>query len=212
MSADILSDDVSWTQQSLPADDLSPRFSFILRRDVPLRTTPGRGVTSSAELRHELHLPAFPREEELRVTDEESVEHERDIAAYYRELISVSGIAPLSQAQNYWLRMSFRSSAKASEIDFPYWDRLSDMRPFLNWLADAENASTFWDGDQGWMVQSARIGARLHLREGNLDDSAWRVNLVVHRTVFLARLAAAEARIQAAIRHLKAELGVDPWS
>lgn len=189
-------DDPTWWERSTPANDLTPQFAFRLQefdRPVP--------------------LPSLGARDPLRPTAAEALGQEPALAAYYRDAMQIEGREPRPGAVGYWLQLTFQSAASGAQIGFPWWDRVCETEPFFTWLRSAADGDQFFDADQGWILRAARRGERLHFQHGDLDAPEREfANLWVDRAAFLGRLDAAEADIRRVIAHLKAQLGVDPWS
>ena len=205
-------DDRTWTSRSKAAEDLWPRISFLLSATAYVGDPNSSEQIHSGEYDRPLRLPSLAAREPMAPTVAEALGHEPELAAYYRQVIELTGQAPASGAAGYWLGFCFASEEAGSEIGFPWWDQISDPTPFFDWLRSADDNADFFDGDQGWMLRAARRGDRLFFLHGALETDEEFANLSVGRGTFLGRLDAAESQARTVIAGLKRELGVDPWS
>jgi hypothetical protein len=90
------------------------------------------------------------------------------------------------------LHLEFAAERMADGIDFPWWDRPTDLIAFTDWLRQ-DHAPDFFDADQGWAFDAARRADRLYFRQGDLDTGEVFITLSVDRTDFIARFEAALA-------------------
>lgn len=203
-------DDPTWASRSQAAEDLKPRFSFRLSRTVHVGDSSEQ--IQGGEFDRPLRLPSFTARDPLRPTAAEALGHEPDLAAYYGQVMELTGRGPGPDAVGYWLSLGFVSESAGKEIDFPWWDRISQAAPFFNWLRAAGEDVDFHDADQGWQLRAVRMGERLHFQYSDLDTQEEFANLSVDRGIFLGRLHAAEAEMRTVVAALREQLGVDPWS
>jgi hypothetical protein len=205
-------DDPNWTNRSVAAEDLAPQFSFSLNRTVYVGDPNSSEQFQSGKHDRSLSIPAVGAANPLRPTAAELRGHEKALAAYYREIMTLTGKRPSPGEVGYWLRLDFVSPAIGKEIAFPYWDRVSDAQPFLNWLRKIDAPDEFFDADQGWILRAAHKGRRLHFQYADLDTGEEFANMSVTARTFLHRLQLAEADVRGVILGLTKVLGVDPWS
>ena len=206
-------DDKGWADRSIIAEDLQPRFAFLLQKTVHVGVPTYSAQAPSPADQRPLRLPSFPRRNQLFPTTVEVAGHEPELAAYYRQIMELTGPEPLRREENYWLHTGLTSETAKGEVRFPYWDRLSEVEPFFAWLRTSpDGGADFFDADQGWMLRAARKGERLHLQDSVLDDGEELANLSVDRSQLLTRIDAGEAQAREVIGKLRQELGVDPWS
>lgn len=205
-------DDPTWTSRSQVAEDLKPRFSFLLSRTVYVGDPNSSEQIQSGEFDRPLRLPSFAARDLLRPTAAEALGHEPELAGYYGQLMELTGRGPGPDAVGYWLSLGFVSESAGKEIGFPWWDRISEAAPFFNWLRTAGENANFHDADQGWQLRALRKGERLHFQHSDLDTEEEFANLSVDRGTFLNRLYAAEAETRTVVAALSEQLGVDPWS
>ena len=109
---------------------------------------------------------------------------------------------PETSLRQAWLRWRLVSDATRLEIRFPWWDSLSDMAPFVDWLRTAADGEVFSDCDQGWTLQATRKGERFHLQDGDLDTGEEFANVSVDRRQLLDDLEIKEADIRRVIARL----------
>lgn len=88
------------------------------------------------------------------------------------------------------LHLEFAAEEMAEGIDFPWWDRPTDLIPFTAWLR-GDGRHDFSDADQGWTFDAARRADRLYFRQGDLDTGEVFITLSVDRNDFMARFEAA---------------------
>ncbi|MDO9608903.1 MAG: hypothetical protein Q7J26_10295 [Brevundimonas sp.] len=87
------------------------------------------------------------------------------------------------------LFFEFATARRAEGIDFPWWDRPTDLIAFTDWLR-RDDVPDFFDADQGWTFDAARRADRLYFRQGDLDTGEVFITLSVDRTDFMARFEA----------------------
>ena len=90
------------------------------------------------------------------------------------------------------LHLEFAADSTADGIDFPWWDRPTDLIAFTDWLR-RDDVPDFFDADQGWTFDAARRADRLYFRQGDLDTGEVFITLGLDRTDFMARFEAALA-------------------
>lgn len=88
------------------------------------------------------------------------------------------------------LHLEFTVDSTAEGIDFPWWDRTTDLIPFTAWLR-GDGRHDFSDADQGWTFDAARRADRLYFCQGDLDTGEVFITLSVDRNDFMARFEAA---------------------
>jgi hypothetical protein len=205
-------DDPTWTNCSVAAEDLTPQFSFALSRSVYVGDPNNAEQIHSGTFDRPLRLPSLDARDPLRPTAAEAIGREAELAAYFRQVMTLKGARPRPGDVGYWLQLEFVSAGDGKAIEFPWWDQVSDAGAFFAWLRDKDATDEFFDVDQGWMLRAAQKAGRLHIQHTDFDCGEEFANLSVERAVFLGRLDAAEADIRRVIAALKTELGVDPWS
>jgi hypothetical protein len=204
-------DDPTWTSRSTAAEDLTPRFSFCLSKSVYVGDPNSSEQIHSGEYDRPLHLPSLAARDRLAPTAAEVIGREAELAAYYRQVMTIEGKRPASGAVGYWLRFDLVSATAGQGIGFPWWDRVADAAPFFEWLRTVD-AGEFFDADQGWMLTAAARAQHLHFQHSDLETQEEFANLSVDRAAFLDRLRVAEEEVRQVIAVLRTELGVDPWS
>lgn len=204
--------ETDWYRRSAPADDLRPQIAFVLREDVYLGDPNDSAEIKSGRNRKPLALPSFARQMPLEASSAEVVGHEAALATYYRQIDEALGARGRDRELYYWLRLTFRSQLASATLDFPWWDRLSDMRPLLKWIANAADESRFDDQDQGWGVAGIRRGERLHLLHYYPEEDQELANVSVDRAKLIERTRAEISRTEAIIAQLRTVLHIDPWS
>lgn len=205
--------DEARVERSQQAEDLTPQFRFLLGRTVYV------GDPNSSEEFHceaynlPIDLPELAARDPLRPTAREVLGREYELAAYYSERMEKTGRNPSADGVGFWLCLEFVSEALDVQIDFPWWDRISEASNLLDWIraTDAEDAG-FFDCDQGWLFKAKRQSGSLHLFHGDLDTGEMYVNLKVDQAIFRGRLDRAERDVRTVVERLKARLLVDPWS
>jgi hypothetical protein len=90
------------------------------------------------------------------------------------------------------LFFEFAADSTAEGIDFPWWDRPTDLIALTDWLR-RDDVPDFFDADQGWTFDAARRADRLYFRQGDLDTGEIFITLSVDRNDFMARFEAALA-------------------
>jgi hypothetical protein len=205
-------DDPRWTSRSVPAEDLTPQFSFLLSRTVYVGGPNSSEQIQSGRYDRLVSTPSLGARDPLRPTAGEVRGHEGELATYYRHVMALKGERPRAGDVDYWLRLDFVSPTTGKAITFPWWDRVSDAARFRTWVRKTDATKEFFDADQGWMLRAAHKGQRFHVQHNDLDTGEEFANLSVGAAEFLNRFEVAEADVGHVIAALKKELGVDPWS
>jgi len=205
--------DETWVERSLPAEDLTPEFSFVLSRTVYVGDPNSVEQLQSDVYNPPIAVPELAARDPLRPSAREVIDQESKLAAYYLEMIDRTGRKPDAYAVGYWLRLEFVSEALDQQIGFPWWDRVAEASSLFDWARTTDSGGEeFFDCDQGWFFRAGRMGQELHFQQGDLDTGDVYANLKVGRSGFLGRLDQAERDIGTVIERLGERLQIDPWS
>lgn len=205
--------DETWVERSLPAEDLTPEFSFVLSPTVYVGDPNSVEQLQSDVYNPPIAAPELAARDPLRPSAREAIGQEAELAAYYLEIMDRTGRTPDADGVGYWLRLEFVSESLAQRIGFPWWDRVAEASSLFDWAraTNAEDAE-FFDCDQGWFFKAGRVGQELHFQQGDLDTGEIYANLKVGQADFLGRLDQAESDVRTVVQRLKERLQIDPWS
>jgi hypothetical protein len=207
--------DAHWMDRSKPIDNLDIEISFALN---------GRFYTgdpnNSAQIQDKAYyepfaLPAFPLADEQQASTAEIDGHERLLADYYKRLLERASQVNkgFDQISHYfWMRMSLWNEAEDVRIGFSWYDHLSEMSTFIDWLATASEDNPFGDVEQGWQVDACVVGEHIHIRDVDPDSGEEHANVAVPRAALVHAARQVERRAAKTIAFLTEALGTDYWT
>lgn len=204
-----LDTDATWMNAAAEADPVEIEISFLLRESFPTDTSSCRATDWPTQA---LDLPSFPRRDRLRARSHEVEGHASELAAYYRRAKDQMVAHHASSEVLFWLSLEIAGPTPGMQIGFAWWDRLSEMRGFLDWIENAKDGQTFDDLDQGWAVQAARRGDQLYFRHTSWEEGKELGKLRASVSACRAAALATRARIGTIVRQLTGDLGGDYWS
>jgi hypothetical protein len=208
-------DDIRWMDRSRLIDRLDIEIFFQLNRIFYLGDPNNSAQISDRTYREPFALPAFPVADESSASTAEIVGHEPLLADYYQRLLERAsqvnkGFDQISQY--FWMSMSIWNEEEDVHIGFSWYDHLSEMSSFIEWLATAPEADLFVDVDQGWQVDGCVVGDHIHLREVDPDTREERANVAVPRAALVDAARQVEHRAAGIIALLTEAIGTDYWT
>jgi hypothetical protein len=209
----VVLNDETWVERSLPAEDLTPEFGFLLSRTVYVGDPNSIEQIRSEVYNPPIAVPEMAARDPLRPSARDALGHEADLAAYYLEMMEKTGRKPDADGVGYWLYLEFVSKALDQRISFPWWDRVAEASNLFDWIRETKvEEAGFFDCDQGWFFKAERSGGTLYFQHGDLDTGEVYANVKVRQATFLDRLDRAEIDVRTVIQRLKERLQIDPWS
>lgn len=202
-----------WAAQSVPCDDLQPEIVFLLRETIFIGDPSSAAEVGNPAFQARIERPEFSRRDARTATTVEAAGHEAALAEYYRALIArraEAGWEP--RDEDFWLRLMFFAPEGAPRVGFSWYDSLSQMRPLLRWLQEAEVGQLFCDMDYEWRFTALRRGEVFHFLQDDPQGETSVANVVVPRGAFLERIEALESRVTALLTRLSADTGVTVWN
>lgn len=206
-------DIADWTAASVPLETMEIEIVFLLEPTFYTGDPNDHTQFDDPQYRVALPAPALPRTVESMARTAEAVGHEAALIAYYAEIVRLAREirSDFNAVSHYfWLRLWLWHSEREESISFPWYDTLSEMRPFFRWL-EAEDEHTFFDADQGWELVGAKHDGRVHLRMTDGDDEEY-ANISVPRAALALAARQVEQRADAVIASLTKAIGFDAWS
>ena len=206
-------DTADWTAASLPLETMEIEVVFLLEPTFYTGDPNDHTKFDDPQYRVALPMPSFPRVVESMARTAEVLGHEAELLTYYAEILRLARElrGDFNAVSHYfWLRLWLWHSERDDSISFPWYDTLSEMRPFIRWL-EAEDERTFFDGDQGWELYGVKRDGRVHLRmtDGENEEFA---NISVPRAPLALAARQVEQRADAIVASLTREIGFDAWS
>jgi hypothetical protein len=146
--------DPDWMNESRSIDKLDVWIGFLLNDSLYIGGPNDRAQLEDPAFRQPLALPDFLPPSEREASSGVVAGHELALAEYYKRLVEQAtqcnkefdGIS-----HYFWMRMVLRNEEDVY-ISFPWYDTLSEMHGFIEWLEDAPDTDTFCDVEQGWQL------------------------------------------------------------
>jgi hypothetical protein len=208
-------DDIRWMDRSRLIDRLDIEIFFELNSTFYLGDPNNSAQIRDKTYREAFALPAFPVADECGASTAEIVGHEPLLADYYQRLLERASQVNKGFDQislYFWMRMSIWNEKENVHIAFSWYDHLSEMSSFIEWLGTAPQADLFVDVDQGWQVDGCVVGEHIHLREVDPDTREERVNVAVPRAALVDAARQVERRAATIIAFLTEAIGTDYWT
>lgn len=142
-----------------------------------------------------------------------SAENMDALIEYYRQVIQLSRLHHKNFreiSQYFWIRLAL--IGHEVEISFPWYDKFSEVRSFLEWLETSSSNSIFLDIEQGWQVEGFTQGNILYLQESDPDSEE--IYLTISTTLAPLAVKASKSikETESIIKSLTEALGDDLWT
>jgi hypothetical protein len=208
-------DDIRWMDRSRLVDRLDIEIFFQLHSSFYVGDPNNSAQILDKAYREPFALPAFPVAHERGATTAEIAGHEPLLADYYRRLLKRASEVNKGFEQialYFWMHMDIWNEKENVHIAFSWYDHLSEMSTFIDWLETASEADLFVDVDQGWQVDGCVVGDHIHLREVDPDTREEGVNVAVPRAALVDAARQVERRAAGIIAFLTEAIGTDYWT
>ncbi|WP_018410610.1 hypothetical protein [Methyloversatilis thermotolerans] len=206
-----MSSDKSWTESSKPVETLNIEICFLLQGAFYVGNPNSHEQITDPKYREPLSLPDFARANEKYATTAEIFGNEEHLIAYYKQIVERGALIGRSfnELRSYfWLRLLVWNEMESVSISFPWYDSLTEIRGFTNWLASPQEEA-FRDIEQGWQVDAVQAPGFLHIRELDPDSDERYDNVKVALSEVATSANLEESRAQTIIERLSEGLGVD---
>lgn len=199
-----MQNDRSWIERSKRVGTLDVEIGFLLQADFYLGDPNDHEQLSDPARYAPLRRPDIVRACEDCVLTGEAIGHEDRLVDYYRQIAEKA--ASLGKDFNeirhyFWMRLYVWNREDGVGIAFPWYDALSEIRQFTQWLVSGTDAP-FQDLDQGWQVDATRESGRLHVRQSDPDGEEEYDNLEAPIGPVVQQAAEAEARASVLVARL----------
>jgi hypothetical protein len=212
-------DDARWMDRSRSIDTLEVEIFFQLNSFFYTGDPNDVQQLQSPEWHEPLVLPVFPalgpHALATSVCTAQVLGHEQALADYYKRLLERAARSNKrfdEIAYYFWLRLAVWNADEDVSIAFPWYDSLSQMGDFIDWLDTASVHVPFHDTDQGWQLDARRGGTRIHLCESDPEGDTERVNVAAPQAALAQAAKQARARAAGIVATLTEALGTDVWS
>jgi hypothetical protein len=207
-------DTPEWLAASVPIDTMNVEICFLLNPDFYIGDSNDHTQFDDPAYREPLVLPTFPRVIDRIARSSEIVGHEQELLKYYASILRRQrerGGGYNDIRHYFWVRLWLWNDEHALDISFPWYDTLSEMRPFFRWL-DTDDDGAFSDVEQSWEVEGLTQGELVHLRQGNPDEGEHYANITTPRLALALAAQQAEDRAASIVAQLSREVGFDAWT
>jgi hypothetical protein len=211
-------DHADWMNESKPIETLDVWIGFLLNDSFYTGDPNDRAELRDPAYRQPLVLPDFLPASEREAASTAVAGHELALATYYKRLVEQAvqynkGFDETSSC--FWMRLALWNAQENVRISFPWYDTLSEMQTFIEWLEGAPDSDTFCDVEQGWQLDGYLLDGHVYLCEtdpDSPDDKTTRVNVVTPRAALRDAAKQVERQTTQIINCLTAELGTDVWT
>ena len=207
-------DTAEWLADSVQIDTINVEICFLLNPDFYIGDANDPAQFNDPTYREPLVLPTFPRLVDRIARSSEVVGHEQELLKYYARILRRQrerGGGYNDIRHYFWVRLWLWNDEHALDISFPWYDTLSEMRPFFRWL-DTDEDGVFMDIEQSWELEGLTQGELVYLRQGNSDEGEHYVNIATSRLALALAAQQAEDRATAIVAQLSREVGFDAWT
>lgn len=162
-----------------------------------------------------LALPKIERTVASMVRSGEASGHEKQLAAYYGEVIRLAREYKRSfnSIRHYfWVRFWLWNTAESVDISFPWYDSLSEINRVIDAIVSVEDGDIDHDLEQGWQMDIQAHDGLVYFRQRDPDYDETHVVAAVPRSELLPKLIAVKERTGRIVASLTEALGEDVWS
>lgn len=205
----------NWIKSATPAQDIDVSISFLINPTFYI------GNPNSFT---DLNKPEFniPIEASSKLSTDKWVsistlskhpENIEIVIEYYRQVINLakSNHKKFKEVAHYfWIRLAL--FGHEVEISFPWYDKFSEVRSFLEWLESPSSNSTFLDIEQGWQVEGFIQGNILYLQESDSDSEEIHLTISTALAPLAVKASKSIKKTESIIKSLTEALGDDVWT
>lgn len=206
---------MDWIKKSNSIESLDVEICFQLQDSFYIGDPNNHKQLQDERYSEVLDLPSFDRIVETMARTSEVVQNVDGLVKYYRDIIERADALNIKFndiRQYFWLRLWFWNAEEGARISFPWYDSLSEMQQFFEWLKGDSTGQPYVDMDQGWQLEIIRSGDYLHIRQFDPDGGDEYDNISIPFEAFVNAVSKVEARAIEIISSLSADIGVDVWT
>jgi hypothetical protein len=150
-----------------------------------------------------------------RIRVSEVLGHERELAAYYQQIISLARHhkRPFKSLQHYfWLSFWLWNDEHDAEVSFPWYDSLEEISWVLDALVKTDSGLVHDDMDQGWEFESYAHDGYVYFLERNPDSDSAPSLVSVPRSGLVDQARQVRESAHGVVAQLSSMLGADYWT
>lgn len=161
------------------------------------------------------NYPPIDREFTDKVSTHEIIGNEQYLVSYYRQIIEAARhyeIPFRDISHLFRIRLKIRDQTGSDKFSFAYYDTLSEINKFRNWIIQSDSTVLYADLDQGWGFEAQIKHPFVYMIEYIPEsESDTRENYISY--LYLEnQLTLANNRAQHIIKILTERIGNDLWS
>jgi hypothetical protein len=202
-----------WAAQSEPLEDVHIDIAFIVEHSFYYGPSSRISPEQWANLCEPLYQPAIPGAAQGFVLSADCVGHEDELGSHYRDLLAKAarhGKDP-TEGPYFWNRPVVHAPGRFL-LSFPWHDRFSEGRAFIESLTRGTPGEVFSDYEQGWFLDLRLHDGTLYLRDDDPDEGKTFHNLRFAYAPVRAQVEIVLARVETLIARLAGEFGRDYWT
>jgi hypothetical protein len=202
-----------WAARAEPVDDVRIDVAFIVEPSFYYGPSSQISPEQWETLREPLYMPEIPGAAQGFVLSADCTGREDALCRHYRDLLAKAarhGKDP-ADGMHFWSRPVVHAPGRLL-VEFPWHDRFSDARAFLESLAPGTPGEVFSDYEQGWYLDLRLHDGTLYLRNDDPDEGTIFHNLRFAYAPVRAQVDGVLARAEALIARLTDALGRDHWT
>jgi hypothetical protein len=202
-----------WALQSEPVEGVRIDIAFIVEPSFYYGPSSHISPEQWRNLREPLYQPAIPGAEQGFVLSADCVGHEEELHRHYRDLLAKAAQRGKNIADtiHFWNRPVVHAPGSFL-LSFPWHDRFSEGRAFIESLTAGMPGEVFSDYEQGWFFDLRLHDGMLYLRDDDPDEGKTFHNLRFAYAPVRAQVETVLARVERLIARLADEFGRDYWT
>lgn len=202
-----------WAARSEPVEGVRIDIAFVIEPSFYYGPPSHISAEQWESLREPLYVPEIPDAARGFVLSADCVGREDTLCRHYRDLLAKAaqhGKDP-ADGTHFWNRPVVHVPDRFM-VGFPWHDRFSEGRAFVESLANDTPGEVFSDYEQGWYLDLRLHDGTLYLRDDDPDEGTTFHNLRFAHAPVRAQVEGVLARVEALIARLAGELGRDHWT
>lgn len=202
-----------WAAQSQPVEEVHIDIAFIVEPSFYYGPSSNISDGQWEGLREPIYQPAIPGAAQGFVLSADCIGHEDELCRHYRDLLARverHGKDPADGA-HFWNRPVIHAPGRFL-LNFPWHDRFSEGRAFIESLRAGVSGEVFSDYEQGWFFDLRLHDGTLYLRDDDPDEGTTFHNLRFAYEPVRAQVETVLTRVESLIARLAGELGRDYWT
>jgi len=202
-----------WASQSEPVEGVLIDIAFIVHASFYYGPSSNISPEQWQNMREPLYQPAIPSTAQGFVLSADCVGHEEELCRHYRDLLAKAAHhgKDLTDSPSFWNRPVVHAPGRFL-LSFPWHDRFSEGRAFIESLTAGTPGEVFSDYEQGWFFDLRLHDGMLYLRDDDPDEGKTFHNLRFAYAPVRAQVEPVLARVESLIARLADEFGRDYWT